>query len=250
MIDPFLKSQTCPTTWTECVAPRRMLCSVPLPMAGSPPFRHTISRRAFTLFEMIVVIAIIVIMTSLVFGMISSNTSNSSKLISAGNAVSNLALLGRQNSLAKNAMTALVMIGSAGTEGDYRAFALFEVSPRTDGTPAGPGDWNQVGPWETVPEGVVADDCTFTAGATTLAPAFPVFSYRGTAVTNFQYVLFLPNGALLSSTPGCVRMVGGYRVKGAATVTYTSARGKDGKAANYYRVCILPATGRVKIERP
>jgi len=219
-------------------------------MIGPFPSRQPAARRAFTLFEMVVVIAIIVIMTSLVFGMISSNSSNSSKLISAGNTVSNLALLGRQNSLAKNAMTALVMIGGAGTDGDYRAFGLFEVTPRSDGAPAGPGDWSQIAAWETVPEGVVADDCTFTAGATTVAPAFPAFTYRGAAVTNFQYVVFLPNGALLGSTPGCVRMVGGYRVKGAATVTYTSARGSDGKAANYYRVCILPATGRVKIERP
>ena len=147
-------------------------------------------------------------------------------------------------------MTALVMIGNAGTDGDFRAFALFEVTPRTDGLPAGSGDWAQVGAWQTLPDGMVIDDSTFTPGATTVAPALPAFSYRGAAVSDFQYTIFSSNGSLLSSVPACVRVVAGFRPKGAANVTYTSARGSDGKAANYYRVCILPATGRVKIERP
>ncbi len=206
--------------------------------------------HAFTLIEMLVVMVIIVLMSSLVFGLVSANSSNSSKLVGSGNTISNLAMVGRQNSLARNAMTALVMIGNAGTDGDYRAFGLFEVTPRTDGLPAGSGDWAQIGAWETLPDGMVVDDSTMTPAGTTVAPAFPAFTYRGSAVSDFQYTIFTSNGSLLSSDPACVRIVGGFRPKGAASVTYTSARGTDGKAANYYRVCILPATGRVKIERP
>jgi prepilin-type N-terminal cleavage/methylation domain-containing protein len=206
--------------------------------------------RAFTLVELPVVMAIIVIMSSLVFGLVSSKSSNASKMVSAGNTLSNLAMVGRQNSLAKNAMTALVMIGNAGTDGDYRAFGLFEVTPRTDGLPASPNDWTQIGAWETFPDGVVIDDSTLTPAATTVAPAFPAFTYRGAAVSDYQYTIFSSNGALLSSETACMRIVSGFRAKGAAVVTYTSTRGSDGKAANYYRVCILPATGRVKIERP
>jgi prepilin-type N-terminal cleavage/methylation domain-containing protein len=203
----------------------------------------------FTLVELLVVVAIIGIVTTAIFAAL-SGVGIGSKLTSAGNNVSSLALLARQNSLAKNAMTALVMVGNAGTAGDYRAFGLFEIAPRTDGEPAGAGDWSQLGQWETMPDGVVADECSFAPGTVAMVPPFPQFTYAGAAVTNYQYVIFLPNGSLLRREASCVRLAIGFRTAGTQAVTYTAAKGDDGTAANFYQVCILAATGRVKIERP
>ena len=73
------------------------------------------SPRAFSLIEMLVVVAIIGIITMAAYAALSGG-GQGTKLTRAGNNVSNLALMARQNSLAKNAMTALIMIGSSGTE--------------------------------------------------------------------------------------------------------------------------------------
>lgn len=183
------------------------------------------------------------------------------KLSGAGNRVSNLALLARQNSLAKNAMTALVMISDSNTEGDYRAFRLYEIVPRTDGQPLKAGDWSPLGAWETTPDGVVVDACTFTSSTVPMTPPLPQITYRKSGVAgttpsvdsevgNYQYVVFLPTGALLGGAPATVRLVQGYRVPGAQVTTYTSTRGADGKGANYYQISLLGANGRVKIDRP
>jgi hypothetical protein len=101
-----------------------------------------------------------------------------------------------------------------------------------------------------MPDGVVADDCTFTQGAVTMAPPLPALTYRGAGVSSYQYIVFRPDGSLLRGDPSSVRLVSGIRNPGGAGVTYTAARGSDGKAANYYRVHLLPANGRVKVERP
>jgi hypothetical protein len=172
------------------------------------------------------------------------------KLSGAGNRVSNLALLARQNSLAKNAMTALVMIADSGTEGDYRAFRLYEIVPRTDGQPLSASDWSPLGTWETTPDGVVVDICSFTSSTVPMTPPLPQITYRNSVIGSYQYVVFLPTGALLGGTPAAVRLAQGYRAPGSQVVTYTSARGADMKGANYYQISLLGANGRVKIDRP
>jgi len=147
-------------------------------------------------------------------------------------------------------MTALVMISDSGTEGDYRAFRLYEILPRTDGQPLSSADWSPLGTWETTPDGVVVDSCTFTQSSVAATPALPPVIYRDSAVANYQYVVFLPTGALQGGTSSVVRLVQGYRTPGSQVTTYTSARGGDGKGANYYNVFLLGANGRVKIDRP
>jgi prepilin-type N-terminal cleavage/methylation domain-containing protein len=206
-------------------------------------------RSGFSLVEMLVVISIMATVTVAAFAGL-FGVGGSFKLSGAGNRVSNLALLARQNSLSKNAMTALVMIGTSGTEGDYRAFRLFEIVPRTDGQPLTSADWSPLGSWETTPDGVVVDTCTFAPNSVAVTPPMPQILYRDSVVTSYQYVVFLPTGALLGGTSSSVRLVQGFRAPGSQVTTYTSARGGDGKGANYYNVCLLGASGRVKIDRP
>lgn len=210
---------------------------------------HQLRRTAFSLIETVLVVAIIATISVVAFAAL-SGTGTGLKLTSAGNRISNLALLARQNSLAKNTMTALVMIADSSTEGDFRAFALFEIAARTDGEPAGSGDWTQLGAWETTPDGIVVDDCSFAASTVTMAPPFPSLRYRDSVVSAYQYVVFLPNGSLLRSDPSCVRLAPGVRSPGTKAVTYTAGRTVSGAPANFYQVCLLPATGRMKVHRP
>src|SRR5688572_20486513 len=89
---------------------------------GVPPIRHPLrplrdlerKRGAFTLVELIVVIALIVLLVALVAPAF-TGSGRATALKAGGNNVANLALLARQNSLTKNAMTALVVISNSKT---------------------------------------------------------------------------------------------------------------------------------------
>jgi len=212
------------------------------------------NRHGFSLIEMMVVMSIIVTVVIATFSGL-FGIGGGFKLNGSGNRVSNLAMLARQNSLAKNALTALVMIGSSGTEGDYRAFRLFELVPRTDGQPLTSNDWTPLGAWEITPDGVVADACSFTSNSTPSTPPLPQMTYhdtvanRDSVVANYQYVIFFPNGGLTGTASPSVRLVQGYRSPGAQVTTYTAAKA-NGTAADYYQINVLAANGRVKIDRP
>jgi len=207
------------------------------------------SYAAFTLVELLAVLAVIITMTALAVPAF-TGISHGSTLKAGGNSISNLALLARQNSLSKNAMTALVMVGASGTQGDFRAFSLYEISPHSDGTPAVTGDWKQITAWETLGDGVAADLCTFSASSVQMTPPFPTLTYRGAQIANYQYVVFLPSGALYSSNPAHVRLAPGFVPTGGQTVSYTAKVDANGQPANYYDLSILSASGRIKIDRP
>ncbi|MEA3209581.1 MAG: hypothetical protein QOE70_2638 [Chthoniobacter sp.] len=147
-------------------------------------------------------------------------------------------------------MTALIVISNANTEGDYRAWSLYEMVPHPDGTATATADWTQLGRWELLPEGIIVDTCTLTPGDTVTVPQLPRLNYKGSPVTNYQYAVFLPNGSLLHSDPAYVRLVQGFRPAGATVPSYTGAKSEDGHPANYYDISIVAATGRVKLDHP
>ncbi|MDQ3620966.1 MAG: hypothetical protein M3463_00530 [Verrucomicrobiota bacterium] len=213
------------------------------------PYPREPVASAFTLIELLAVIAVMLVMTGLLAAAF-TGIGKGSALTAAGNNVSNLALLARQNSLAKNAMTALLILGSSGTAEDYRALALYEIVPHADGTPVRAADWTQLGRWETLPSGVVVDDCTFAPSSTAMTPPLATLTYKGSPVASYQYVVFLPSGSLLRVEPARVRLVQGFREPGRETVSYTGARAANGEPANYYDISIISANGRVKVDRP
>jgi len=214
-----------------------------------PRLFSSLRPAGFTLVELLAAMGIILTMVVLVAPAF-TGISKGSALKAGGNTVSAMALLARQNSLSKNAMTAFVVLGAAGTDADYRAFSLFEITPHLDGTPAVTADWKQITEWKILADGVVADNCTFTASSVPMAPPFPTLQFRGTPVTAYQYAVFLPSGALTSQSPCHVRLAPGFFPPGSQTVRYTTAIGSGGAPANYYDISIVGATGYVKVDRP
>lgn len=215
--------------------------NIVLSIAEKPSLRR--SRRGFSLIELLTVIAMMAVLTTLVAPAF-NNLGKSSLLSAEGNRVFNLVNYAGQNSISKNAMTALVVIdpqsGSA-----YRAFALFECLPEST-------DWKQISPWETLKDGIVLDPSTFstfTDSSTQPQPALPLMRYRNGTVGTYKYVVFLPNRSLLQNTSAQLKLAEGIVPSGASTPTYTRP-GTDGTPANYYAVTVLGPTGRPKIDRP
>lgn len=200
-------------------------------------------RSGFSLLELLTVIAMMAVLTTLIAP--AFNSLGKSNLLDAeGNRFVNLVNYAGQNSISKNAMTALIVIAPE-TPGAYKASALFEYTPEAL-------DWKQLSPWETVKDGVVLDPATFSTfsdSGTQPQPAFPVLRYRGAAVNSYKYLIFLPNRSLLQNTSAQLKLAEGNFPPGASLPTYTH-RASDGTPANYYGVTVLGPTGRPKIDRP
>lgn len=202
------------------------------------------NNRAFSILELLTVIAMIALLTTLVAPSF-SNLGRANLLTTSGNKVVNLINYAGQNSLSKNAMTALIAVAPDSGKG-YQVFTLMEYAP-------GAGEWRQLTGWETLRDGIVVDQCTFSSYSTTdpatkPEPDLPAIKYQGKTITDYKYVIFLPNRSLLQNTSAQIRFAEGSFAPGADAPTY-SRKGADGNPANYYAVTVLGATGRPKIDR-
>lgn len=204
------------------------------------------SRRGFSLVELLVVMGIMVLLTSLLAPMFNTG----GKLAGSGNQIAFFVDQARQHSMSKNVMTALVLNTDDNTGGGHRAFTLLEYNAE-DAAP----EWKQVSQWLNLPTGVVVDasgSATFLDNTVNPLPfaansTLPV-KYQGAQVGSYAARVFLPSGALSNPDfPAQIQLVEGLR-QGSATVYTRPAAG--GGAANWYRISIIGATGRGKIERP
>lgn len=175
-------------------------------------------------------------------------------LTNAGNKVTRLLDMARQQAITKNTLNAVVLVKSLGTEGDGRAFTVLEYTTA--------GCWRQICEWEVLPEGIVADlgaagaDATFFANSPKLfpfadagTPGAPVAYGSNSSLPADAYAarIFLPGGGLLNPEDAAqFRLVEGTVSGG--KVQFSQAEG--GVPSNYYRVVLLGATGKTKVERP
>lgn len=179
------------------------------------------------------------------------NYGRASALKTAGNKVSGMLDLARQEALSKGAMTALVLL----TDGEEknRALTILKISPRADGTAPATGDWEQICQWEKLPEGIIVDEnpAPFDESSVQVTPEFPSgkLKFRGTAVTPSKYVVFLPNGSVYrAAEPSKLRLVeGGWSGGG---IAYTRKGVGGSVPSNYYDIFVLPSTGRVRTATP
>jgi len=150
-------------------------------------------------------------------------------------------------------MTAVILVTRTGQEGDGRAFTIAECPPG--------GPWVQIREWEMLPDGIVVDlnagqdNASFLSHSPQPFPfnngqaAAPV-TYNGSSLGNgtFAARIFLPGGGLLNPNDAAVLQVVQGTVDG-GQVNY-NRRNPAGGPANYYRVALLGATGKTKVERP
>jgi prepilin-type N-terminal cleavage/methylation domain-containing protein len=208
-------------------------------------------KRGFSLLELLLVMAIAAGSMMLLAPML-ANGGKSAVLDGAGNLLADLINSARQNALSKNAMTAMIIVTDSSVDSRNRLFTMLELPVHEDNTTkALSSEWKQIAKWETLAQGVVVDANNWTSSTQAVSPAFPQLKYGGQtiALDGFQYLIFLPDGSTLSSIPTTVQLVEGYMPKGGTTLFHTSTL-KNGVSANYYKLTVLNATGRIKIDRP
>lgn len=198
------------------------------------------SRKAFSLAELLVVMALM----TLLAGMIAPamNLAKSRNLNIAGNHVADLVQQARQNSMAKNVMTALVFVNnSANPDWNGRLVVLLELSGNT---------WKPVTRWMQLPAGVTVDfseSASFFASTPNIAPSptLPPYERNTIAIAQCGYQIFAPGGRLLTTgitnpTSPLLRLVEGSN-DGQQVVKQNSG--------NYYDIVINRFTGIPKIDR-
>jgi len=215
---------------------------------------HRSPRSAFSLPELLTVIALLAIVMALVTPAV-TGMGRASALAVGGNTVANLVTTARQRAISGNTMTALILLTDQGSDADYRALAVAEYTP-------GRG-WSQVGKWEVLPVGISVDASNLTASSflTHSPQPFPFINgipkqenppvlYLQESIRENGYAarIFLPNGGLQNPEYAAqIRLVEGVTSEGQTQYTHTDG---NGQPPNYYDVAIVGATGLAKINRP
>jgi len=216
--------------------------------------RPSVTHAAFSLIELLVVISIIALLSSLAGLLLKSG---GAQLSTSGGRIAGLMEQAREAAILKRQPTALVMI----TDGDDVGRRIFAVVGYKVDTMTGAGAWAQISKWENLPQGVLADDASgldafLPFKSPIVDPSLPVLSYGGKNYAprdKYGYVVFLPDGSLYQDAAGSLpnpvvmRLVEGVREGG--TLKYTS-RQQGGKSVNFFEIALSQATGLVKITRP
>lgn len=213
------------------------------PITGEDPCPHKV--KAFTLTELLVVMGIIILVTAIAVPAF-KHLGRTSLLRSEGGKMVGLISRASQNSVSRNAMTALVAVPAESADGkDFRAFTLFQYV-------AGDSAWQQITNWEVLKDGIIVDPggLVFTDyPGVKPAPDLPVVNFQGQDRPSFKYIIFLPDRSLLHDNQAAeISLAEGFFATAASTPTFT--RPGDNGPANFYKINILPATGRVIVERP
>jgi prepilin-type N-terminal cleavage/methylation domain-containing protein len=218
-----------------------------------PPASLTVHRQAYSLIELLAVMAIISALAGLTVGSLSPAKANA--LTAGGNQIADLLTSARQNSLARHAFTA-VIIKTTG-QARYSAFCLFELTRNDDGTFS---EWKMAAPWRLLPEGI----CFHRETSDFLLPANSVTSVQGTDLpttgvnfrgapvdltskTDFGVQIFDPTGALIGGKVLRLRLVEGAEDSGSGIVYTGQKNGTE--PANYYDIVVIRETGQTKVER-
>jgi Tfp pilus assembly protein FimT len=184
--------------------------------------------------ELLVVMGVMGILATL--SVAAFNGSRGMDLTNGGNLVVDLANQARENSIANNVMTALVLARDPVNNSKYRLFRLMQLVP-------GATKWTPASGWISLPQGVVVDETTanssFLSTQPTLSTSIGTITYSGTS-TSYAYQVFLPKGRM--STSGMVST---------SSPTLRLLRSTDGSNPNnYYDITFNLYTGSSKVDRP
>ncbi len=217
----------------------------------SPFFHRRSAAPAFSLVELLVVMAVVALLLGIA-GMAFNNFGRSTSLAAAGNRVAAILEQARQHATSQGAMTAVAIATDSASQDRNQAFVVLAARPRNDGGALTAADWKQVSKWEVLPEGIIVDSgSSFTESGTKLIPSLPsqLPERAGERADSFRYVIFQPSGAVLGGAAAGLRLVEGSWAGGSGSPTYTRP-GPDGTPENYYKLALIAATGRLKVDRP
>jgi len=209
-------------------------------------------QRGFSLIETLTVLAVMSILA--VLSMTSFSSLRSTSLTSTGNQMVDVFAMARQNSIAKNVYTAIV-IKSQGT-GSYSAYCLLQLTRQDDGAL---GAWTAVTPWRSLGRGIVFEsgqtNDTFISDQVNLPTPLPtVFPFQGQSIdltVASIYQCYQPDGTLIAqpSTRMVLRLIEGAVDPTSGVFTYQGTK-VSGQEISYYDLVFVGNTGMTKVERP
>ena len=203
-------------------------------------------KRGFSLIELVVAMAVMLCLMGALTPAL-NGLGKSGSLNGGGELVANLLSSARQNSLSKNAMTALVMVTDPDVDNQHRMFTMLELrTPRGGALPTS-SDWKQIAKWEILANGIVVNN--WSESSTAVSPALPSVHCGNRQISQFKSIIFMPDGSTYNDSPATFELIEGFFPRGASTPLLTG-RSQNGEAVNYYKLTVLNSTGRVKIERP
>jgi prepilin-type N-terminal cleavage/methylation domain-containing protein len=226
----------------------------------------------FTLIEMLVVVAIISLLLAIAVP-VANSALQATALTAGGNQVTQVFEYARQRAMSGNVLTAVVLLtnqsaagGGTATSNDFiksvdgRALTVLEYVPPNPADPSSQSSWKQITEWAILPDGVAVDVSSNSTNANSFfskSPSpFPFLKDKGAPVAylgsgpmlkegSYAARVFLPAGGLLNpNDPAQLQLVMGRVVRGV-----TQYQEKNGPV-NYYRISLIGATGRTKVERP
>lgn len=185
-------------------------------MRSSPHFLR-LPASGFTLLELLVVMAVIGILTVMSLSLLSSK--KGSEISLAGGIVSDLANLARQNALAKNTRTVLVLAQVSESGVSRSAVSIWDAA-----------NTNQLEKWTLLPESVVATNASGFPPPLTLPCVF-----RGQNITNGDCYVFYPDGHMSEDQTQVAKL---------------AVQPRQGNPNDYYKLVFNPLTGTSKVSRP
>lgn len=193
-----------------------MFFVITLPVQSSPLQINGGRRvsRAFSLIELLVVVAIVAILAGMTIAALSSK--KGAEITQAGGMASDLSKLARQYALAKNTRTILVVaqVNDGGIE--RSAISVWDAST------------NQLEKWNLLPESVVATNAG--PSSTVTLPT----TFRGAPVLRADYFVFHPDG---------------HMTQDLAQIPRLEVKPRRGDTANTFAVVFNALTGLSRIER-
>ena len=207
----------------------------------------------FSLVEMLVVLTIMGVLSALTVS--SFGVLRSTSLAAAGNNIVDVFAMARQNSIAKNNFTAVV-IQTQGT-GALASYCVLDLTRDANGNF---GAWTQVSPWRYLPRGVVFENNQSSIDtymnqslvSSTLPSALPTsFPFQGSQVdlTSSSYVVqcYQPDGTLVGGQQLRLRLIEGSSDL-SGNISYQGMK-SSGSQVSYYDVYFVANTGLTKIAR-
>ena len=201
--------------------------------------------------EILTVVAIMSILSAVVVW--SFGASRAAGLTAAGNTMVDVVSMARQNSISKNAYTAVVIK----RHGDHAlaAYCLVQLVRGDDGTFS---TWQPLSAWRYLQPGIVFETGQVGDTFITDTPALPLplptqYSYKGQVIDLTEqsvWQCFQPDGTLFGqqNPPVQLRLIEGVADTSDSSVAQGPTSG--GAVANYYQLLFVSNTGVAMVQRP